>query len=349
MSRLAGITWFICRRLGTAILTLIGLMTIVFIMTKLIPGNEAQVVAGANATPAQVSAVSKELGLDQPIPVQYLRYLDDLVHGNLGMSITSHQPVLSSIETVLPSSIQLVIVALILALAVSVPAATVAAARSGGMSDTISRVLVIVAAGLPTFWLALLLQWLLGAKLQIFPVSGALSVGEQVPVHTGMTLVDSLIAGNLGAFLNAFEHIVLPATVLAIPVAAQFFRALRTELLEVLERDHIMVARAKGVPATRLLLRHALPNAIGSVLTLAGLAIGILVVSAVLVESIFGLSGIGSYLFNAVNQEDISAVLGSVVAIGAVVVAANFAVDVLQLVRDPRIRASVLGGGRFRD
>jgi peptide/nickel transport system permease protein len=323
-------------------------MTIVFIMTKLIPGNEAHVVAGANATPAQVNAVSKQLGLDQPVPVQYLHYLNSVLHGNLGTSITSHQPVISDIETVLPSSIQFIAMALILALALSIPAATIAAAKSGGMSDTISRVFVIIAAGLPTFWLALLLQWLLGGKLQIFPVSGAQSIGVQVPNRTGMTLVDSLLAGNIGAFFDALDHLIVPATVLALAAAAQFYRALRTELLLVLERDHITVARAKGVPDTRILLRHALPNAIGSVLTLVGLAVGILVVGAVLVESIFGLPGIGSYIDNAVNQDDISAVLGSVISIGVVVVAANFAVDVLQMIRDPRIRASALGGVRSR-
>lgn len=334
--------WYVLRRVITAVLTLLGLVTIVFLMTKLIPGNEARVAAGPNATAQQVAALSKELGLDKPLVVQYGSYLGRLFRGNLGTSIMTYQPVMTGIRQVLPSTIELVILSLVLALVVAVPAATFSALRRTGISDATSRILLVVAAGLPSFWLALMLQWLLANRFQIFPVSGALSSGFSVPDRTGMTVVDALLAGNLSAAVNALWHITLPALVLALPVAAQVFRTLRVEMITTLGREYVVVARSKGVKTGRLLLHHVLPNAIGSVLTLLGAYVGTLVAGAVLVEAIFGLSGIGAYLSNAVNGEDIMAVLGAVLAIGVIVVVANFLVDLLQLARDPRVRAKEL-------
>ena len=334
--------WYVLRRVITAVLTLLGLVTIVFLMTKLIPGNEARVAAGPNATAQQVAALSKQLGLDKPLVVQYGSYLGRLWRGNLGTSIMTYQPVMTGIRQVLPSTIELVILSLVVALVVAVPAATFSALRRTGVSDAASRILLVVAAGLPSFWLALMLQWLFANRFQVFPVSGALSSGFSVPDRTGMTVVDALLAGNLPAAGNALWHITLPALVLALPVAAQVFRTLRVEMIATLEREYVVVARSKGVKTRRLLLRHVLPNAIGSVLTLLGAYVGALVAGAVLVEAIFGLSGIGAYLSNALNGEDIMAVLGAVLAIGVIVVIANFLVDLLQLARDPRVRAKEL-------
>jgi peptide/nickel transport system permease protein len=337
-----GLLWFVFRRLGTVVLTLLGLVTIVFVMVKSIPGDEAQVAAGAGATPQQVEQVRQELGLDQPVAIQYARYLGNLLRGNLGTSSVSHRPVLSDIGGVLPASLQLVSLALILALGVSIPAASIAAVRRGHGSDTTSRILVIVVAGLPAFWLALVLQWMLGSQ-RILPISGSLSIGLNVPRWSGMTVVDSALTGSPGTFLDAVQHMVLPAAILAIHAGAQFYRFLRAEMLSVLQREHIMVARAKGASTRRIVTMHALPNAFGPVLTQIGVQIGVLVASAVVVESIFGLPGIGSYMFYAVEQRDIYAVLGAVLTVGIIVVVANFVVDLLQLARDPRIRAAQLG------
>jgi peptide/nickel transport system permease protein len=344
MTSVRGPLWFLARRVGTLVMTLVGLVTIVFMMIKVIPGDEAQVAAGAGATPDQVQQMRVRLGLDQPLLVQYGRYLAGLAHGDLGTSVVSHRPVANDIGAVLPATLQLGILSLTIALLVAVPLATVSAARRGSGSDTGSRVALIVAAGLPTFWLALLLQWLLGATWRILPVSGSLSPGLRVQQRSGMTLVDTLLAGNLPAFQDAARHLILPAAVLSILAAAQFYRFLRAEMLAVLQREHIMVARAKGVPARRILVRHALPNAIGPVLTQLGIQVGFLVASAVVVESIFGLPGVGSYLFFSVEQRDIYAVLGGVLTVGAMVVIANFAIDLLQMWRDPRLRAAQVGG-----
>jgi peptide/nickel transport system permease protein len=344
MTSLPGPPWFFLRRLGAAILTLIGLVAIVFLMTKMIPGDPARVAAGEGATPEQVEHIRQQLGLDQPLVVQFFRYLEKLAHGDLGTSIATFRPVASDIGAVLPATLQLVLVALLLALLVAIPTASVAAVQSGRGIDTSSRILVIVAAGLPMFWLALVFQWLFGSVLRVLPISGALSIGLVAPRWSGMTLVDALRTGDLGITRDAFLHLVLPAVVLAIPACAQFFRLLRAEMLAILQREHIMVARAKGVPLRRIVVRHALPNAFGPLLTQIGLQVGFTIASVILVESIFSLPGIGTYLFNAVEQRDVFAVLGGVLTVGVIVVVANFLVDLAQLWRDPRIRAAQLGG-----
>ncbi|MCC7368027.1 MAG: ABC transporter permease [Chloroflexi bacterium] len=344
MAAFRGPLWFLARRLGTVSLTLLGLVTIVFAMTKVIPGDEAQVAAGAGATPEQVQRMRVQLGLDQPVLVQYGRYVGRLVQGDLGTSVVSHRPVRSDIGAVLPATAQLVILSLALALAVSIPLASLAALQSGAGSATASRVMVIVAAGLPTFWLALVLQWVLGSWLRLLPISGTMPVGTSVPPVTGMTVLDALLAADLGLSADAVRHLILPAGVLAVHAGAQFYRLLRAEMLAVLQREHILVAQAKGVPMTRLVVAHALPNALGPVLTQLGIQVGFMVGSAVLVESVFSLPGVGSYLFYAVEQRDIFAVLGAVLTIGVIVVVANFTMDVVQLWRDPRIRAAQIGG-----
>ncbi|MFE7423496.1 ABC transporter permease [Rhodococcus sp. NPDC057529] len=336
--RLAGPGAFLGRKLGAALLTLAGLATLVFAMTKLIPGDEAQVAAGDTATPEQVARVREQLGLDGSAFAQYIRYMVRLLHGDLGVSSSTRQPVLDDVLARLPGTLELVLLAMVLAVSAAVPLATLAAARARGGFDKVSRVGAIVAFGLPGFWLALMLQWVLGSWWQILPISGRISVGVEVPHRTGMTLVDALLAGDLAAFSNAFQHLILPATVLAIAVAAQMFRVLRADLIRVRGRDHITVARAKGVTPRRLWLRHALPNATGPLLDVVGIEIGILVGSAIFVESVFGLSGVGDYLSNAVSRKDITAVIGTVTVIGVIVVVANFVVDLLQLAHDPRLR-----------
>jgi peptide/nickel transport system permease protein len=344
VTSLGGPLRFLLRRLGTAVLTLIGLVAIVFLMTKMIPGDPARVAAGEGATQEQVERIREQLGLDEPLIVQFFRYLAKLAHGDLGTSIATFRPVASDIGAVLPATLQLVAMALIIALLVAIPAASMAAVQSGRGLDTSSRILVIVAAGLPMFWLALVFQWLFGSVLRVLPISGALSIGLTVPHWSGMTIIDALRAGDPGVARDAFLHLILPAIVLAIPASAQFFRLLRAEMLAILQREHIMVARAKGVPLRRIVVRHALPNAFGPLLTQIGLQVGFTVASVILVESVFSLPGIGTFLFNAVEQRDVFAVLGGVLTVGIIVVVANFLVDVAQLWRDPRIRAAQLGG-----
>lgn len=335
--------WFLTRRLGLTILTLWGLATLVFIMIKAMPGDEAQMAAGADASAAQIEAVRERLGLDASIHIQYLAFLARVVRGDLGTSIVTLQPVLVDLAFVLPSTIELVFFAMLINLAVALPAGVAAAHRRGGAFDTSSRFVAVIVGGMPAFWLALVLQYLLGSYWRVFPISGQHSFGMAAPQVTSVPTLDALIALDFAAFGDAMRHLFLPAAVLAALFSTQIFRALRASLLGVLRSDFIMAIRAKGAAPRRMLLRHALPNSINPVLTLAGTQAGAMIGSAVLVETVFARRGIGAYMFNAVAQKDTMAVLGSVLFIGTIVCLVNLMVDIMQLLVDPRIRSAQLG------
>ncbi|SMG58113.1 ABC transporter permease [Paraburkholderia susongensis] len=338
--------FFAARRLVSTVLTLLGLVTLVFAMTKAIPGDEAQVAAGPEASPAQVEAVRQRMGLDAPLAVQYGRFVGHVLQGDLGTSISTQQPVLDDVLKVFPSTLELVIVTLLLSLLLAVPVAVAAATWRDSAFDRACRVVAVAAGGMPAFWLALLAQYVLASRWGLLPISGQQSLDFSVPVRTQMPVVDTLLAGDLAAFADAVRHLVLPAISLAAFFAAQFFRTLRASLIAILESDFIVPVRAKGASFARIMLRHALPNAIGPTVTLAGVLLGMMIGSSVLVESVFGRQGVGAYLSNAVEQKDTYAVLGAVLFVGAVVCVSNVLVDLLLLAVDPRIRAAQLHGSK---
>jgi ABC-type dipeptide/oligopeptide/nickel transport system permease component len=333
---------YLTRRLITSVVTLLVLTLIIFLMVKVIPGDEAHVAAGVSASPQQVAAMRIHLGLNRPWPVQYIEFLGRLLHGDLGTSIVSQNSIASGIRQVLPQTIQLVLVALLIMIVIAAPTAIVSALRRDKGADTALRAAVVLSSGLPTFWLALVLQYLLSTKLRWFPISGALAPHIAVRRVTGLTLVDAVITFNPGAFVDGFYHLLLPGLVLALPFTGQLYRTLRTDMITVLDREYIDAARAKGVPQSTLVWRHLLPNAAGSAITVIGATFGMMMGAAVLVESVFGLNGIGEYLTNAVANSDRFAVVGGVLVIGVVVVASSFLVDIVQLIRDPRLRAGQL-------
>jgi ABC-type dipeptide/oligopeptide/nickel transport system permease component len=334
-----GTVRYLVRRVVSAVLTLLLLSLVAFAMVKVIPGDEAHVAAGVSATPQQVAAMRVHLGLDRPWPVQYLTFLRNALHGDLGTSTSSHTSISSGIGQVLPETLQLTLVGLVIMVLIAVPAATASALRRRRASDAVVRSGVVVAAGLPTFWLALILQYLLASTWGVFPISGEFAPHRQVARRTGMSLVDALLDGSPNAFVDGLYHLLLPALILALPFTAQLFRALRTEMIDVLNSEYIDAARAKGVSGPRLVLRHLLPNAGGPAITVLGATVSMMIGSAVLVESVFGLNGIGAYLTTAVSNADRFAVIGGVLVIGAVIVAISFLVDLVQMLRDPRLRA----------
>jgi peptide/nickel transport system permease protein len=334
---------FLARRVVASAVTILVLAVVVFIMIKAIPGDEARVAAGESASAEQVEATRQALGLDQPVIVQLWSFLGRLVRGNLGTSISTQTPVADGIAAALPSTLQLVVLAMIIMALCAFPAAITSATNRDRRKDLAIRFSVLSLAAIPTFWLALELQNLVAAKWHIFPISGVLSRGITVPHRTGAVLLDTLLAGNFGAFFNALQHLILPAVCLMIPFGSSLYRAFRAELVAVLARDHITVARSKGIPTRRLVRRHVLPNGMGVALTILGIEFGYMVGAAVLVEAIFGIDGIGAFMTTAVANKDTFAVLGSVLVIGVIVVVCNFIVDILQLIRDPRIRATQTG------
>lgn len=335
----------ISQRLVMTTLTLWGLATLVFLMIKLIPGDEAQVAAGPGASQEQVAAVARRLGLDLPMPEQYINFLLRLVRGDLGTSVVSAKPVLTELTAVLPSTFELMIFASLVGTLIAIPLALVAATYRGKALDGVSRILAVAGGAMPAFWLALMLQYLFGNVWRIAPISGQHSFGVSSPNVTGMPTLDALIAGDLPAFGDALAYIALPAFVFAIPFASQVFRLLRATLLGVLASDMMQPVRAKGASTARMVLRHALPNALPPTISLIGVLVGGMVGGAILVETVFARRGVGSFLANSVALKDTYAVLGAVMFVGIAVCLINLVADIVTLMLDPRVRRSQLAGG----
>ncbi|MBT0993702.1 ABC transporter permease [Cellulomonas sp. DKR-3] len=333
---------FLLKRIGLALLSVWGVATLVFFMTKLIPGDAARVAAGRTATAEQIAQARERLGLDEPLLSQYLTYLGALLRGDLGWSASTKQPVATDLQVVLPVTLQLVVATMVVTVLVAVPLGVLAAVRHGKAADGATRIVAILGGGVPVFWLALMLQWGLAARLGWVPISGTNGFGMAPPVVTGATLVDSVLAGRPDMLADSAWHLLLPALALSAPFMAVVVRNVRSTMLGVLGTDYVAFAVAKGVPQRRLLLRHALPAAAGSTLTILGMQFGWMLGAALLVESVFAMPGLGTYLHQAVVNQDTFAVLGGVLVTGTVFVVAGLVVDLLQIGIDPRVRASHL-------
>ena len=336
---------FIARRLGMMILVLAGLITVTFLMTQVLPGDPARAAAGRNATAEQVEAASERLGLDRPVSEQYVSYIGRVAQGDLGTSVFTQRPVIDDIGRVLPSSVELVGAAMLINIAVALPLGVVSAYRRGRAADLAARLIALLGAAVPVFWLGLILQAFLSARWGLFPLTGHLGFGTSVPAVTGMTTVDALIAGDLAAFGDALSHLVLPAVTLAASYVAVVTRTLRSTMIGALDADYITLARATGASEWRVVVSHGLRNALVPTSTILGMQLGWMLGSTVLVESIFGRVGVGAYSVTAVLQNDLYAVIGAVLVIGVVFILANFAVDLIQLWLNPRLRR---GGRRGR-
>ncbi len=328
----------VARRLAFLALTLWGLATLVFLMMKIIPGNEAQVAAGPGASPEQVAKMVERMGLDQPVPFQYVAFLRRMLGGDFGTSILSGRPVIRDLLELLPSTLELIFYSAVIGTLIAFPLAMISSASRGKPTDFLSRVGVLAAGSMPAFWLALMLQYLLGSVWQIFPTSGQNSYGMAPPRITHAATVDALLTGNPAIIGDAFLHVALPAFVFAVPFASQCYRLLRASLLHVLTSDMIAPLRAKGAHPVRIMLSHALPNALAPTISLMGTLLGVMVASAILVEIVFSRPGVGSYLANAVEFKDTYAVLGTVMFIGVTVCLLNLAADLIIALIDPRLR-----------
>lgn len=329
---------FVLQRLAMVPIVLWAVATLVFFMIKLIPGDPARVAAGRNATIEQVEAMREKLGLTKPLFEQYFSFLSQTVQGDLGTSIFTFRPVLMDLAQVLPSSIELVIAAMIINIALAMPLGVVTALLRGSKTDLFLRLGTLIGATVPVFWLGLVLQYFLGAKLKIVPISGQKPSGSQIERITGMTTVDAFLSGDFLLFTQTLRYIALPAFVLSIAFIAVSARTLRSSMINVLDSDYVQLARAKGVSRTRMLTKHALRNAILPTFTILGMQVGWMLGSTVLVEAIFGRQGIGSYATTAVLQKDIFAVISVVLVLGVVVTTLNLLVDIGQKLIDPRLR-----------
>lgn len=329
---------FVLQRIAMVPFVLWLVATLVFFMIKLIPGDPARVAAGRNATLEQVQAMQEKLGLNKPLAEQYFTFLNQTIQGDLGTSIFTFRPVIADLGQVLPSSFELVFAAMLINIALAIPLGVITAVIRGTRTDFSIRIVTLVGATVPVFWLGLVLQYLLGAQMKVFPISGQKPSGAQIERITGMTTVDALISGDFLLFLGTLHYIALPAFVLSISFIAVSARTLRSGMINVLDSDYILLARAKGLSRLRMISKHALRNAILPTFTILGMQVGWMLGSTVLVESIFGRQGIGSYATTAVLQKDIFAVIAVVLVMGIVVTVLNLMVDIGHKLIDPRLR-----------
>lgn len=330
---------YIIKRLLLVIPTLIGVSFVCFALVRVLPGNPVYFIVGPYATEEEIAKVKIELGFDKPIPEQYLIYLDDILHGDLGYAWHTSQPVADDIKQRLPLTIELATLSLIITLIVAVPLGAISAVQRGSWIDNIARVVAVMGISMPMFWSGLLLIYIFFYKLDWAPPPmGALDLLiEAPPSVTGMILVDSLIAGHWKALGSAISHLVLPATTLALPMIGSITRMTRSSMAEVLHSDYVRTATAFGLPRRTVIYRDALQNALLPVVTMIGVLYGFALGGAVLVEMIFGLTGMGSYSFGSIMNLDYAGVQGVVLLVAIIFVIINLLVDITYAIIDPRI------------
>ncbi len=331
---------FFLKRLALTIPTFIALMFITFVMLRLVPGDPIEVRMGERGiTPERLAQLRHEMGLDQPIWKQFLDYVNALLHGDFGTSIVSKSPVLHEFLTLFPATLELTITAMLFAVVLGVPAGVIAASRRGGVYDQTLMGLALTGYSMPIFWWGLILVLVMSNTLHLTPVSGRVDLIKfYYPSVTGFMLIDSVISGQKGAFMDAVRHLILPMIVLGTVPLAVIARMTRSSMLEVLEEDYVRTARAKGLSWTRVVGVHALRNALIPVVTVIGLQVGGLLAGAVLTETIFSWPGVGKWLIESINRRDYPALQGGIMLIATIVILVNLFIDMLYGLINPRIR-----------
>ncbi|MET0475132.1 MAG: ABC transporter permease [Mycobacterium sp.] len=326
---------FLIRRLSAGVLILLILSFVVFLLQSVAPGDPARAYVGANASPAMVAAERQRLGLNDPVPSQFLHFVGGLFTGDLGRSLRTRQPVTADIATYLPATVELVVAAFLVALVLGAAYALSGALRWPGAS--IGRGILLLLATAPPFLLALVGIIVFFGQLGWLPARG---IGDfQDPGPTGMQVVDTLLHGQADAFVDAVRHLVLPALVLSIAPAVAIGRVFRSSLQGVLGVDYVRTARSKGLTEPQVVAHHVVRNAIGPALSMSGLQLGFMFAGVVVVEQVFSWPGIGNYLAASIPVSDFPAIAGVTLVLGAIYVLSNVVVDLLQAIADPRIAA----------
>jgi dipeptide transport system permease protein len=331
---------FLIKRLALTVPTFLALMFVTFMMIRLVPGDPIEVRRGERGiSPERLEQLRHEMGLDQPIWQQFLDYAYGLAHGDFGVSIVSRTPILHEFLTLFPATIELTFFAMLIATAIGVPAGMMAAVKRGSIYDQTLMGVALTGYSMPLFWWGLILILVMSNTLGLTPVSGRVDLIKYFyPPVTGFALIDSLLSGQKGAFLDALHHLVLPSIVLGTVPMAVIARMTRSSMLEVLEEDYVRTARAKGLSTRRVIGIHALRNALIPVITSIGLQVGTLLAGAVLTETIFSWPGVGKWLIESISRRDYPALQGGIMLIAACVIIVNLLVDLLYGLINPRIR-----------
>ncbi|HEX2531171.1 MAG TPA: ABC transporter permease subunit [Burkholderiaceae bacterium] len=330
---------FLLRRAALVVPTFLGITLLVFSLIHLIPGNAVEAMSGERGMdPARYAQLLHEFGLDRPLHAQYLDYLGNVLSGDLGHSITTHEPVLQEFLILFPATLELSLCAILFALLVGLPAGILAALKRNTALDYSVMGVSLAGYSMPVFWWALLLILLFSVTLGWTPVSGRIDVAYDIAPVTGFMLVDSLLADDAGAFRSAASHLILPAIALGTIPLAVIARMTRSAMLEVLREDYVRTARAKGLSPLRVIGVHAFRNALIPVITVVGLQVGTLLAGAILTETIFSWPGIGKWLVEAIHRRDYPVVQGGILLSASIIIFVNLAVDLLYGVVNPRIR-----------
>jgi ABC-type dipeptide/oligopeptide/nickel transport system permease component len=332
-------TAFLLPRLGQTILVLVGVSIIVFGLIHFTPGDPVDVIfAGENISEAQKDEYRAQLGLDRPLPVQYVEFATAAARGDLGTSIRRQVPVTTLIGAALPATIELTLAALLVALVIAVPIAIVSGLRPGSVWDRSGSLGALFGISMPSFWLGIMLILLFSVTLRWLPPTGRLDIGTGLGRITGLAVLDAVLTGNTDGLRSALLHIALPAVTLGTAVAATIARVLRSGLLEVRGQDYVDALQARGLSASRV-VRHMVRNALPPTITVLGVRIGTLLGGAIVVEMVFSWPGLGRLIVDAVRARDYPTVQGAVLVMAVVFVLVNLVADMLYAWLDPRVRA----------
>ncbi|MEZ5925889.1 MAG: ABC transporter permease [Hyphomicrobiaceae bacterium] len=339
-SRLPGLLTAIGRQALSVALTFLGLTCVTFVIGRMIPTDPVIAIVGQKAPEDVYQRVFHELGLDQPIYVQYWRYLMKVLHGDFGVSLFSSKPVLHDLMNVFPATIELSTVAILIGVLLGVPLGVAAAARQGKLTDHVIRVLGLIGYSMPVFWLGMVGLLLFYGKLDWLPGPGRFDVmyeGWMEPT-TGFMLIDSLIAGEPDIFWDSLRHLILPATLLGYLSLAYIARMTRSFMLKELRQEYVLTAQVKGLSRTAVIWGHAFRNILVSLITVIALSYGYLLEGAVLTETVFSWPGLGLYMKNGLFNADMNAVLGGTMVVGIVFIGLNLLSDLAYWIVDPRAR-----------
>ena len=328
---------YVVRRLALAILVLWGAATIAFFISHMIPSDPARLIAGPQATHSQIESIRRQYGLNLPLLQQYTFYVGGLIHGNLGYSMLTQQPVMQNVYDYFPATVELGLSSFVIFVVLGVPLGVLAAVYRTKWVDQLVRTLGVAATSAPGFWLAIMAQLVFYGILHWLPLEGQFGVGV-APPHplTGFYLLDDLLEGHWAALWDAVRHLVLPSVTLGLASVGYMIRMTRSSMLEYMREDYVRTARAKGLPETRVLLRHVLRNAITPLISISGLQVGSVLGGVVVIESVFDWPGIGRYLLTAVLNLDFNAIVGVTVVLTLVYVVVNLVTDIAYVLTDPR-------------
>lgn len=349
-------TTYVLRRILGLIPVLFGVSLLLFIITRLIPGDPAVALLGQRASPAALETLRQDLGLNQPIwfnfeafgergfgglfDSQYFFYMGNLLSGDLGRSIFSRIPVTDSLWARFPATLELTVAAMAFALLVGIPAGVWAAIHRGKLIDTVVMAFALSGVSFPVFWLAIILIYIFAVNLGWLPPSGRLGVGADLIPITNLYVLDAILRGNWSALGNVVRHLVLPAIALGTIPLAIVVRMTRSSMLEVLSQDYVRTARSKGVGERAVVNKHALRNALLPVVTVVGLSFGTLLSGAILTETVFSWPGIGRWVYDAISARDYPIIQGGILFVAFVFVLVNMLVDLSYALIDPRIQYS---------